>query len=173
MRWRLISFTASHPVQHLGWRLLSSTVTLSHIAVTLLSFKVSHALSHIGVTASFFHSKSPTLGWRLLFATLSHPHWDDGFFRPQSVTHCFTLGWRLLSFTVTLSHNGVTASFFHSHPLSYIGVTASFFHSQSPTHCSSLIEIRERHFTAQSLPILFQGTSLDNIFNIINIFGRL
>ena len=41
---------------------------------------------------------------------------------------------------------------------------------------SDLIEIRERHFTAQSLWIVLHNTSLNNIFNFlkeVNIFGRL
>ena len=41
---------------------------------------------------------------------------------------------------------------------------------------SNLIEIRERHLTAQSLWIVLHNTSLNNIFNFlkeVNIFGRL
>ena len=41
--------------------------------------------------------------------------------------------------------------------------------------CSGFIEIRESHFTAQSLRILFQDTSMEKIINFlkeINIFGR-
>ena len=40
--------------------------------------------------------------------------------------------------------------------------------------CSYLIEIRQSHFTAQSLPELFQEISPEKIFNflkVINIFG--
>ena len=42
--------------------------------------------------------------------------------------------------------------------------------------CSGLVEIRERHFTAQSLHVLFQGISPEKIFNFlkeINIFGKI
>ena len=46
--------------------------------------------------------------------------------------------------------------------------------------CSDFTEIRESHFTAQSLRIiiiiLFQDTSMEKIFNFlkeINIFGRI
>ena len=41
---------------------------------------------------------------------------------------------------------------------------------------SDFIEIRERHFTAQSLHVLFQEISPEKIFNFlkeINIFGKL
>ena len=41
---------------------------------------------------------------------------------------------------------------------------------------SDLIEIRERHFTAQSLWIVLHNTSSNNIFNFlkeVDIFGRL
>ena len=42
--------------------------------------------------------------------------------------------------------------------------------------CSDLIEIRESHFTAQSLRVLFQEISLEKIFNFlkdINILDRI
>ena len=41
--------------------------------------------------------------------------------------------------------------------------------------CSDLIEIRESHFTAQSLRVLFQDIPPEKIFNFlkeINIFGQ-
>ena len=42
--------------------------------------------------------------------------------------------------------------------------------------CSDLIEIRESHFTAQSLRVLFQDISPEKMFNFlkeINIFGKV
>ena len=42
--------------------------------------------------------------------------------------------------------------------------------------CSDFIEMRESHFTAQSLRVLFQDISLEKIFNLlkeINIFGKI
>ena len=42
--------------------------------------------------------------------------------------------------------------------------------------CSNFIEIRESHFTAKSLRMLFQDISPDKIFNFlkeINIFGKI
>ena len=42
--------------------------------------------------------------------------------------------------------------------------------------CSDFIEMRESHFTAQSLRVLFQDISLEKIFNFlkeINIFGKI
>ena len=42
--------------------------------------------------------------------------------------------------------------------------------------CSGFIEIRETHFTAKSLRILFQDISPENIFYFlkeINIFGKI
>ena len=42
--------------------------------------------------------------------------------------------------------------------------------------CSDFIEIRESHFTAQSLCMLFQDVSPEKIFNVlkeINIFGEI
>ena len=42
--------------------------------------------------------------------------------------------------------------------------------------CSDLIEIRESHFTAQSLRVLFQDIPPEKIFNFqkeINIFGNI
>ena len=42
--------------------------------------------------------------------------------------------------------------------------------------CSDFIETRERHFTAQSLRVLFQEVSLQKIFNIlkeIHIFHKI
>ena len=41
--------------------------------------------------------------------------------------------------------------------------------------CSDLIEIRESHFTAQSLRVLFEGIPPAKIFNFlkeINLFGK-
>ena len=41
--------------------------------------------------------------------------------------------------------------------------------------CSDLIEIRESHFTAKPLPMLFKDISPEKIFNflkVINIFGK-
>ena len=43
------------------------------------------------------------------------------------------------------------------------------------TTCSDLIEIRQSHFTSQSLRELFQKVSSEKIFNFlkeINIFGK-
>ena len=43
------------------------------------------------------------------------------------------------------------------------------------TYCSDFIEVRESHFTAQSLRMLFQDISPEKIFEIlkeINIFGK-
>ena len=42
--------------------------------------------------------------------------------------------------------------------------------------CSGLVEIRESHFTAQSLRVLFQDIPPVKIFNVlkeINIFGKI
>ena len=42
--------------------------------------------------------------------------------------------------------------------------------------CSDFIEMRESHFTAQSLRMLFQDISPEKIFNFlkeINIFGKI
>ena len=42
--------------------------------------------------------------------------------------------------------------------------------------CSDFIEMRESHFTAKSLRMLFQDISPENIFNFlkeINIFGKI
>ena len=42
--------------------------------------------------------------------------------------------------------------------------------------CLDCIEMRESHFTAQSLHVLFQDTSPEQIFNFlkdINIFGKI
>ena len=42
--------------------------------------------------------------------------------------------------------------------------------------CSDFIEIRESHFTAKSLHVLFQDISPEKIFNFlkeINIFGKI
>ena len=42
--------------------------------------------------------------------------------------------------------------------------------------CSDFIEIRESHFTAKSLSMLFQDTLPEKIFNFlkeINIFGKI
>ena len=42
--------------------------------------------------------------------------------------------------------------------------------------CSDFIEIRESHFTAKSLRMLFQDISTEQIFNFlkeINIFGKI
>ena len=77
-----------------------------------------------------------------------------------------------------IGHSFITHSFFlkDEEPPVRIGCDKRLITEHILFTCSGFIEIRESHFTAKSLRILFQDISPEKIFNFlkeINIFGNI
>ena len=76
-----------------------------------------------------------------------------------------------------IGHSFLTRSFLlkGEEPLMCIGCDKRLTIEHILLTCSDFIEIRERHFTAKSLHMLFKDISPEKIFNLLkkeNIFGK-
>ncbi len=75
-----------------------------------------------------------------------------------------------------IGHSFITHSFLLKEPPMCIGCDKRLTIEHILLTCSDFIEIRESHFTAKSLRMLFKDISPEKIFNFlkeINIFGKI